>query len=326
MYDVNQLKTLYKSGFPEDSDEFVDFFFAEYSDLNKVVAKVVDGEIISATHLINKKIFLRGSVFEFPFFVAVATLPHLRGQKIVESVILDAFGQIIKDDYCFAGLYPFSHSYYTKYNFVTCAYTNEVMMDYLPNGARKFTPTASQLDKMFCDHAVTFDAYQIRDKKDWHSLTTDWQLNARPVTAYAKDGKSCYYVDNGEGYEVIGDYSLLIADKSLKGATLDVGSGDGNTPSTMFRILNVKKTLESITFDCEGELSFNLIDTFYPNNSGKYMLTAHNGKGKVERTQNSSTDTVITVEQLTQAVFGRKTHTPLDKFLQPLRLFFADKY
>ena len=113
-----ELRRLYTQSF-DDSEAFVDYFFRKLTSPDKVVALIRDGKTVSALHLLDRRIFLRGELFEMPFVVAAATVRELRGMRLLETVMRSAFERLYNEGKTFVALYPFSHAYYRKYGFVT---------------------------------------------------------------------------------------------------------------------------------------------------------------------------------------------------------------
>ena len=79
-----ELRRLYTQSF-DDSEAFVDYFFRKLTSPDKVVALIRDGKTVSALHLLDRRIFLRGELFEMPFVVAAATVRELRGCLLYTS-------------------------------------------------------------------------------------------------------------------------------------------------------------------------------------------------------------------------------------------------
>ena len=88
-----ELRRLYTQSF-DDSEAFVDYFFRKLTSPDKVVALIRDGKTVSALHLLDRRIFLRGELFEMPFVVAAATVRELRGMRLLETVMRTAFERL----------------------------------------------------------------------------------------------------------------------------------------------------------------------------------------------------------------------------------------
>ena len=128
-----ELRRLYTQSF-DDSEAFVDYFFRKLTSPDKVVALIRDGKTVSALHLLDRRIFLRGELFEMPFVVAAATVRELRGMRLLETVMRSAFERLYSEGKTFVALYPFSHAYYRKYGFVTYTKISRKEIKYKKDG------------------------------------------------------------------------------------------------------------------------------------------------------------------------------------------------
>lgn len=303
-----QLKSLYLESF-EDSERFVDFFLDNYFNGGNVLYKKEGEEIISALYIIEKSLYLRGKVYDFPFLSAVSTRAHLRGKGLIQSVMYDAFAKLLQEKTPYCALYPFSHGYYKKYGYTVI---NGVECKKVQFCGEKCVvhknPSASTLLAVYDCYAKGFDNYIIRDLPRFKQLLDDWEVSGKKVKLITCGEKSCYVsYGGGEIEECGGELSLLGAVTDIIG--LEYVQFFGNEFYTMARIIDICAALDCGGFLCDGEFTFYLKDSFFPQNSGTYHLKVKNGKGKAEKiSQDNICSREIPIEELTQVMLcGGKT-------------------
>ena len=324
--DILQLKKLYELSF-DDSPEYVDYFFNCKTDLDRVVFRKWNGKIVSALHLIEKPFSLRGAEFCCPFIVAAATLPELRGKRLLEGVMADAFRRIDRDGGSFTVLYPFSHSYYLKYGFATYTGRAEKVLDGTGTRQVKAVPCGKERAETFAEIYRKFSdgktGFVLRDVKWFGKQWEEWNADGNKTYLLYTDRPVAYLaIGKGGVAEYCGDFEDL---NSLPLKGLKVELPYGTLEGDQVRIVNPQRLMEKITYDGDGIVEFFLKDEFYPENTGGYRLTVTNRQGKLIRTETSE-KTVIDVATFAQIVFGYREHEAFLPVLRKKETFCFDKF
>ena len=325
--DIAQLKKLYELSF-DDSPEYVDYFFRKKTDPDRVVFRRWNGKIVSALHLIEKPFSLRGAEFRCPFIVAAATLPELRGKRILEGVMAEAFRRIDREGDCFTVLYPFSHTYYLKYGFATYTGREEKILD--GTGTRKVDAVlcGRESAEIFAEIYRKFSkgktGFVLRNAVWFEKQWDEWNADGnKTYLLYSKDLPVAYLAIGKSGVaEYCGDLEYLNS-LSLKGLKVELPCG--TKEGDQVRIVNPQRLMEKISYDGDGIVEFFLKDDFYPENTGGYVLVVENGKGKLHRTEPNG-KTVIDIAAFAQIVFGYREKEEFSQVLKKKDTFCFDKF
>ena len=189
-----ELRRLYSQSF-DDSEAFVDYFFENMTTPEKVVSLVRDGKTVSALHLLDRTIFLRGGLFDIPFVVAAATVKELRGMRLLENVMKTAFDRLYSTGKTFVALYPFKHAYYKKYGFVT--YTSCVKREIKfkkDDGINILPATSKEMLKIYNRFCFGKQGYIVRQIEDYDELLKRWSVDELISFVVKKSEREAYAV------------------------------------------------------------------------------------------------------------------------------------
>ena len=305
------LIALYKDGFPEDSDEFVEYFFSNVYDEKNVITRYDGDMLVSAGHIVMKKLKLYNKVVDIPFLVAVATRHELRGKRLVESVMRDALGKL--SSYPFVMLYPFKHEYYRKYGFETVA--NDVKLDFSKIEKKKETD-ANVFYRVYREYLSQNDITIYRDIED---------IRAKLESFYIDSDESELLIDGGKcvGYTLrSGDYiDELVMTNNID----DLAYSEGN----MARLLDIPQALMLLDYDASISTTFalNIRDEFMTNSI--VLVSIECGKATAEYIKEIPEDIIeidTDIRELTSAYFGYRVPNKLAFLPKPQGVNFTDKY
>ena len=217
-----ELRRLYTQSF-DDSEAFVDYFFRKLTSPDKVVALIRDGKTVSALHLLDRRIFLRGELFEMPFVVAAATVRELRGMRLLETVMRSAFERLYSEGKMFVALYPFSHAYYRKYGFVTYTKISRKEIKYKKDGETEIMPcTPLNMLKIYNRFCAGRQGYIVRQADTYEELLERWSVDNLTACTVKRNRLEAYVVFSpltGEIEEACGDTEVLDGVEELNGKT-----------------------------------------------------------------------------------------------------------
>ncbi len=294
--------------FEDDGESYADFFLSSYYNGENALIKKEGQEIISALYIIDKTLFLSGKTYSFPFLSAVATRARLRGKRLIENVISDAFAKLLFEKTPYCALYPFSHRYYEKYGFtvingVDTKKVQALSKEQALNCYLNKNPSASTLLKVYNNYAKDFDGFLVRDLPRFKQLLQDWEKSGNTVRLITCNEKNCYVsYGGGEIEECVGDLSLLGAVEDIVG--LEYGRPFGVEPYNMARVVDVCAALSRKGYIEDGKFAFYLKDGFFPQNEGVYILKVNKGKGSGEKISKDNTlgAQEVTIEELTKVL------------------------
>ena len=112
-------KALYREIFPEDTEEFLDFYYKERP--KRILAMEEDGQIIAMLHLNPFLLSFFGKEISASYIYAVATKKEKRRQGIMGELLRYAFQLLKEEGEVFCILIPVAESIYSPYGFRTVA-------------------------------------------------------------------------------------------------------------------------------------------------------------------------------------------------------------
>ena len=110
-------KALYREIFPEDTEEFLDFYYKERP--KRILATEEDGQIIAMLHLNPFLLSFFGKEITASYIYAVATKKEKRRQGIMGELLRYAFQLLKEEGEVFCILIPVAESIYSPYGFRT---------------------------------------------------------------------------------------------------------------------------------------------------------------------------------------------------------------
>ena len=285
------LRRLYISGFPDDSEAYADYFFADKIKEAEIFVYPNSEEIISAGYIFVKKLRIFNKTAELPFLVAAATLTEHRGQGIFAYVMKKIFSAY--KNCPFIALYPARRGYYRRaYGFT----------DYnrLPKGPKilnelsesfafsAFSPLKAS--KIYGKKAGKYDSCIVREPLDFEKKHREALADGggAAILTALKDGRAAGYVF----YDCFKNVSECCIDSA------DYNSfGRDMCPAMMIRIINAEAALDF----SGGPLDiFYLNDGFWPENRGFYS----GGKKMGYVSADSSKIPDLSSEKLQDIMFG----------------------
>ena len=115
----DRTKPLYREIFPEDKEEFLDFYYRERP--KRILAMEEDGEIIAMLHLNPFLFSFFGKEITASYIYAVATRKDKRKQGIMGELLSYSFQLLKEEGEAFCFLLPVMEKIYTPYGFQTVA-------------------------------------------------------------------------------------------------------------------------------------------------------------------------------------------------------------
>jgi predicted acetyltransferase len=310
-----QLKDLYKICFPEDGADYVSYFFDGKYDPKKTILKKINGRAVSALHLVDKYIYIKGHAFFAPFIVAAGTLPAFRGNKIMERLILEAFKRLRGAGVCFVALNTHIHGYYKRHGFITYSFVKNYKINAtkeLPYKLVELKSTsveaAELLVETYKNFVKEYNGYTVRDKTYFIRWQNEAFADGGKIYFVKSDGKYIGYIltDGDIAEFCLADYDVAASIKELNGLSAKIFGGENDEQYNMIRLLNPAVALENIAFDkCVTKtVSIKITDVQIPENNTTLRLNIAGGKCRAEKADGF--DYTVGIERLAALIMGVK--------------------
>ena len=111
-----EVRKLWEDSF-NDPDSFVDYYFENIYEKNRVLSAVFKGELIGMIHLNPYKVNYMGEEYDCSYIVGVAVRSDMQGKGVMKSMMKKVLDDI-KDEAPFAFLMPKKQEYYNSLGFL----------------------------------------------------------------------------------------------------------------------------------------------------------------------------------------------------------------
>ena len=331
------LKQLWHTCFPEDSVEYVDYWFQHRYQEENALIHWEDGKIVSALHIIRYDIRLCQSTIPCGFIVGVATLPEYRKRGYVRILMQRALQRLKEDGVLLTGLSPFQFDFYRAFGYEAVSEMLCVKFqsgDFLrmfegsgwPDQARPFErKDIGSMQALYQSQMQGYNGYVVRQDI---GLRIDEHLVDGKIMVAQKDGKTTGYALYAESEEQCEIAEMVFSDIMCMGSMLHAISKEeegkkvicmlpGGTetgflpekeqtvnPYIMMRLVDPAhfKLKVANTPDTLGPL-FRLKDEFLMENTGDYQVKIAEGMLSFSRCERKG-DQVCDIKGLSAAVFG----------------------
>lgn len=269
------LKKLYRDGFPEDTDEDIEYFFNKKLVNGKVF---VNDEVNAVAYVFNKKLRYCNNLYKLPYLVAVSVLSEFRGQGKIKELMYQAIEYADERNLPFIALYPFNHDYYKQYGFVTVDKMQKLKIS--DKTIMKESDNFQLCVDLYNKYYGEYDVSLIRDITDFTA-----KVNEEAVIG----GKLYELTENG----VTIGYAIKKGDDIIEGAPFEIT----DKPNVQMRVANIKRAIESYDFPLINKtVRLKITDEFY--RSKTIVLNIENGIAHVDISD--TFDKEITIGELTK--------------------------
>lgn len=281
-------RDLYEEVFPEDSKDFVDYYYTEKTKDNVIYGAEEDGKIRGMLHLNPYVLSVNGSKRKVNYIVAVATEAGYRRRGYMASLLRRVLKDMYEAGQSFTFLMPAAESIYLPHDFRT-VYEQERQYYEEGKGGQPMTP-AKEED---CDEL---------SKAANRYLEANYQVFAKRNPAYYQRLLKEYASDGG---------SLMIGRKDGKITDCRIFMPDGaekEKPKIMVRIVDVRRMLMVLRVKSLIAVCFHITDPIIPENNRCVVVTGTEFSGVMlmdSKPENS--EGTITIAALASILFGAKT-------------------
>ncbi len=291
-------RPLYEEVFREDSQGFVDYYYAEKTKDNQIYVIEEDGGLQAMLHLNPYELMVNGSKKDVDYIVAVATREPYRKRGYMGKLLRKALRDMYVSGRSFTFLMPASEAIYTPYDFRTVYEQDRKLCPQRESGTLAFE------DGRVCriSPAGEEDMKELADAAN-QKLSSDYQVYARRSEAYYRRLKKEYASDGArlmiyrDGEDII-DCRPYIPDEQPEEAV----------PKIMVRIIDVRRILMSVQLKSLAAVCFQIIDSVIEENNRCVVVTGTEFSGVMlmdGKPENS--EGTVTISALTEFLFGVKT-------------------
>lgn len=328
-------RPLWEVVFPEDTKQFLDYYYFIKARENEIYVIEEDDAIRSMIQLNPYTITLGGHSFPARYIIAVATQEEYRGRGYMRRLLQRTMQEMYDEKMPITFLMPAAEAIYAPHDFrfvyeqlqmTLCGKESHLPIEEID--ATLFD--AEEIAQFFHSHfAQQFQVYAQRDAAYYQTRILEQQSENGGIRLLREKGKlvGMFFYAKGEAYEILEPLFLPAYEKAFLQAVAHV-VGDKETvrvlaspttlecfaqeiqkkPLIMFRILHLETLLKSIrlkenvTISC----SFGVLDPILTQNSRIWRLeTDEDGNVIVSETEDSQG--VLTIGALTDFLFGVRT-------------------
>lgn len=329
---IGKLISLYREGFPEDTERDIKFCFDGY--FGKVVC---NDDFSAALYPVIKKAIIRGVTINLPYIVAFSALKSVRGSGAAAEIMKGYLKSSIVDKVPFIALYPFNHEYYKRYGFVTVDGEPYVeICDFKRVKCDNRSEFAVIMEKVYNAAMSRFDNYLVRSHAEC-AVACDKATADNGETVVFTDGEysECRSGEedciisaiNGVPFRIYGysiDVNGMPAERLMCRSDIKKGSAFDNV---QMRICNPVEAIRITRFNAINQaFAINILLTDTIMGDTVYKLEITDGQGRLSMTQESP-DISVSIDALTSYLInGRAINGIPSNLLNEANSYFIDKY
>ncbi|MDY0015916.1 MAG: GNAT family N-acetyltransferase [Bacteroidales bacterium] len=342
-----EVKKIWKICFPDDSDNFTDFYFdTKYKNENTLVY-VIDGIAVACLQMLPYNFTYYHHIIPTAYISGAATLPAFRKKGIMADLLTFAFHEMQRKNIPISVLIPqepWLIAYYEQLGYaVTFEYGNQVLQSYTEDydtfNDYKIIPLSSQnnnIDTAYHYYASYFSKQNFciqKSRADFEAIITFYTLEEGEILTVCKENVICGLCFISQNNHSIIVKDLIVENQTSKSALLNYiikthpkneiilrnpcEENEKCCHNGMLRIIN-PECMVDIFAKAHPEITFNfsLLDNQMTSNKGYYSIK--NGKSMktdVEFVQNKKlNDTWIDINLLSTLLTGYQIKTLSPEF------------
>ncbi len=314
----------------EDTEEFIRFYFSKkYKEENTLVYRDKQGDVIAALQMPLYPITFAGTLVQAGYISGACTHPLARAQGIMTKLLQEAFGVMRKRGIPLSTLIPANdwlYGYYGKMGYATVfdfSPERYTILDHPVPG--HFRVEALRDEALLTDDLFRyFETAMLRrpycvqhDREDFDSIVEDLRISEGAlIVVYAGDNHivGMAFAEPRGNHVLVKDWlydSEEVKQALLSGVMMHLDAaeiqcralptGKNDEHRGMARILDVEQVLQlyAVRYP-EQHFVLKVTDEQIPENTGIYIV----GEGGCSRRNSEEFAVELTVQELTQLVFG----------------------
>ena len=310
-FEKQNSRNIYEKCFEEDSKEYTDYYYNHRLSDNEVVVYEENGKIVSALHIIPKRIILGGKKDEAKYIYGVSTLEQYRKKGYSSQIFKEVLNKLYNNAETFTYLIPSDEQVANVYRKLGFGYVMD-KKSMIPQSRRKKPSNAFMLRKAENSDLLKLSIFAQSALYEKYSITleknTEYFQKMQELAAHC-GGRIEIFTNR----KVIAGYRIWLEDELVE-EVLDDGiqnlcwlSGQ-EKPYLMLRILDVEKMMSELKFKEFNSVIINIRDEIIKDNNGTFEFSYHSGKVKTTRLKDSGkikSDYEMTIDEFTSNIFGK---------------------
>lgn len=333
---------LYEEAFPEDSQEFVRYYYMYRAARNQIFVVENQREICSMLHLNPYQLQCAGQLCQSFYIVAVATGEQYRHKGYMSMLLHASLKEMAKKKIPFTFLMPAAREIYLPFDFRFIYWQNqggfcaasgretEGELEMAKAGVEHLAQLAEVADRLLGAYTV----HAVHDEEYFRILLEEQKVQDGEVTLIRRDGEVvgyCFLAQEGETCEI----RELVVDQSLEREAwklLKKTYGQDHKvhvegfaksgypqciqkPKIMARLVNLQACIALLKAVEPVVIEFALEDSMVPENNGIYRLMADEYGCRLSGTESGRDVEKLEPGQLTQLIFGAECQEVSPVFL-----------
>ena len=168
--DMQEAKALWKSAFG-DSDAFIDTYFENKISQGSSLG-MFDKGLSCVVHMLPYRIRVQGKDMMSSFIAGAATAQDKRKRGLMRTMLYESLKLMKERGILMTHLYPFKHSFYEQFSWVTYTYVNKSVITTGKQANVIQTQDVGLLSELYQNMMKEYDGYVLRSEKEW-----EWRLS-----------------------------------------------------------------------------------------------------------------------------------------------------
>lgn len=331
-------RKLWEEVFPEDTKEFLDYYYFIKARTNEIYVIEEDGDIRSMLQLNPYTMQVNDQKFPSNYIIAVATQKEYRGRGYMGSLLKKSMEDMYARKIPFTFLMPAAEAIYTPYDFRYIYRQKTGILSGCDDAEKKMFNSgvessdagiwdAEALSDFFAQNfAGKWQVYAVRDEEYYRTMILEQQSERGGVRLLKDEGRIVgmfAYASEDEteireplilpGYEAEVERAvceLKCSDgRPVKAYGYEGGTHRTERPLIMARILYLPALLGALKVPEESSVdcSFAVIDPLIRQNSRVWRVRSASGETYLNVGETEDSEGVIPAAELTELLFGVKT-------------------
>lgn len=308
-------RRLYETSFPEDSEEFVDYYYTEKCADNQILVMEEYDEVISMIHLNPFTVSLYGNQSKVHYIVAVATHEDYRMQGYMRQLMERVFLDMYEAGEPFTFLTPASPDYYYSCGFEYWESQIQLHQDQdgIWNGKQRIR-AAVEADcaqmAAFSNETLKeqFDLFVVKDEAYYSRLIKEQECDGGHVLVIKESDEESFVheIDEEDNGNVSGIFCLNRGlGMYIREPIMAHSCSEELHAGMMGRVLNVERFCGMLKSDTTISLDVRIRDTMIPENEDCYHIEINSEGGYAQRIYDTEPVLSMDIAELGQMFFDK---------------------
>lgn len=315
-------RSLYETSFPEDSEEFVDYYYTEKCTDNQILVMEDYDEVVSMIHLNPFTVSMYGQQAKVHYIVAVATHEDYRMQGYMRQLMERVFHDMYEAGEPFAFLTPANPDYYYSCGFEY--WENQIQLhqdqDGIWNGRQRISVAVDADCAQMADFSnetlsQQFDLFVVKDEAYYHRLIKEQECDGGHILVIKEGEDGAFvneeeaFVHEAEPYKDVQIAGIFCLNKGMgtyiREPILAHSYSEEIHAGMMGRVLNVERFCGMLKSNTAISLDVRIRDTMIPENEDCYHIEIGPEGGFAQRIYDVEPVLSMDIAELGQMFFDK---------------------